>query len=404
MKRRSFLTGASTLALAQLVSGCNTQQRAFLNVQLLKGSIPAQLLSEFKKTLNQPVALNFDPEEQLQVLFNRLQIWKQQADETKPQAEKKDNRRQLPFSRIGGETVAIANLVTLGDYWLEAAIQEKLIQPLNLPKLKGWQQLPPNWRNIVTRDDKGQRNNSGQVWGAPYRWGTTVIAYNREKLEAQGIEPPRDWSDLWNSKLKGQISLLDQPREVIGLTLKKLGSSYNTRNLNQVPNLKKELLALHQQVKLYSSKYYLQPLVLGDTSVALGWSSEVLPVMQSYREIGAVVPPSGTALWTDVWVQPAGLATQSTSGETDEFASLMQQWIDFCWQPTPAREISLFTPAASPVLLGVSRGQLPKDLQENRLLLPESSVVNKSEFLEPLPEPVGKQYQALWKEIRTSII
>jgi putative spermidine/putrescine transport system substrate-binding protein len=394
MKRRSFLVGASTLALAQLVSGCNKQQRAFLNVQLLQDSIPAQLLGEFKKTLQQPTALNFDPVEQIQDLFNHLKSWKQQA-------ERKDNPQKLPLSWVGGQPAAIANLVTLGDYWLENAIADELIQPLNIQQSQLWKQLPPNWKKIVTRDNKGQRSDSGQVWGAPYRWGTTVIAYNRDKLKAQGIEPPNDWSDLWNPKLKGQLSLLDQPREVIGLTLKKLGFSYNTRELDRVPSLAKELLALHQQTKFYSSNHYLEPLLLGDTAVALAWSNDILPIMQSHREIKAVVPQSGTALWADVWVKPAVLNAQSNSSETDK---LLKQWIDFCWQEKSAHEISLFTPGASPVLVGVDHAKLPKDLQENRLLLPEASVVKKSEFLEPLSESAIKQYNALWQDIRTSSV
>ncbi|HEY9604475.1 MAG TPA: extracellular solute-binding protein [Allocoleopsis sp.] len=395
MKRRSFLVGSSTLVLAQLVSGCNQQQRTSLNVQLLKDSIPAQLLGEFKKTLQQPTALNFDPVEQIQDLFDRLQRWQQQAG-------RKDKPQRIPLPWVGGEPEAIANLVTLGDYWLENAIDKKLIQPLNIQDSKLWQQLPPNWRNIVTRDNKGQRSDSGQVWGAPYRWGTTVIAYNWDKLKAQGLEPPKDWSDLWHPKFKGQISLLDQPREVIGLTLKKLGFSYNTRELNQVPNLKQELRALHQQAKFYSSNHYLEPLILGDTSVALAWSNDVLPIMPSYREIKAVVPQSGTALWADVWVKPAALKPKPNSSEIDKLA---KQWIEFCWQEKSAHEISLFTPGTSPVLVSdKQRRQLPKDLRENRLLLPEPAVVNKSEFLEPLPQPTVGQYEALWQEIRTSSV
>jgi putative spermidine/putrescine transport system substrate-binding protein len=78
----------------------------------------------------------------------------------------------------------------------------------------------------------------------------------------------------------------------------------------------------------------------------------------------------------------------------------MQQWIDFCWQPKPAREISLFSNAASPIITSINPADLPKDLREHPLLLPDSSVLDKSEFLKPLPESAVKQYQSLWKEIR----
>ncbi len=397
MKRRSFLVGASALALGQLASGCNSQQES-LNVRLLKDSLPPQLRDEFQKVLNQPATVNFDIEAQLKDIFKSLQTWKQQREPQNPQGQ-----LSLPF--MGKKTPALANLVTLGDYWLEKAIQQELIQPLNIEKLKGWQQLPRPWQEIVKRNSQGQLDNSGQVWAAPYRWGTTVIAYNRDKLKEQKIEPPKDWSDLWNLKFQGRISVLDQPREVIGLTLKKLGLSYNTNDLSQVKNLKKELLALHQQVKFYSSDNYLQPLILGDTYIAVGWSTDVLATMSRYRQIEAVVPRSGTALWADLWVQPASsAASESNSVETENRQSLAKQWIDFCWQPKPAQEISLFSNATSPIIPNIKPADLPKDLRENRLLLPDTPVLNKSEFLKPLPKPALEQYQTLWKEIRLSKI
>ena len=394
MERRAFLVGAGSLALAQLTSSCSKGDGAALKVRLLRDSIPAQLVGEFRRGLKQSTSVKFDPAKQIDELFKNLKAWKQQA-------ETKDDQSPLPLPFIGSKTPAIADLVTLGDYWLETAIAQQLIQPLKIDDLTGWQQLPPRWQEIVRRNNQGQVTKSGQVWGAPYRWGTTVIAYNREKLKELGWTP-KDWSDLWRPELRDRISLLDQPREVIGLALKKLGASYNTTHLEQVPNLKKELLALHQQAKFYSSSHYLQPLILGDTYVAVGWSTDILPLRTTYREIEAVVPLSGTALWTDMWVQPASVAAESNFVETGDRQALMKQWIDFCWQSKPAREISLFSNATSPILPSLNPTDLPKDLQENHLLLPAPSVLDKSEFLKPLPKPVLEQYESLWKEIRLS--
>ncbi|MCA1993192.1 MAG: extracellular solute-binding protein [Coleofasciculus sp. S288] len=394
MKRRAFIVGSSALTLSQLASGCNSWQQPSLKVRLLQDSIPAQLVGEFRKALKLSAPLKFDPEEQLQILFTRLQTWKRQVNK-----ENSQQQWRIPF--IGRNTPAIsADLVTLGDYWLESAIQQELIQPLNVEKLKGWQQLPPRWQEIVRRDRKGQLSNSGQVWGAPYRWGTTVIAYRRDKFKALGWTPT-DWSDLWRPELRSRISLLDQPREVIGLTLKKLGFSYNTTNLSQVPNLKEELQALHQQVKFYSSDHYLQPLILEDTWLAVGWSTDVFSVRTS-RPIEVVVPQSGTALWADMWVQPASPSMQSNATETDTHQSLAKQWIEFCWQPKQAIELSVLSNAASPIIASLDPAKLPKAISANHVLLPQPSVLDKSEFLKPLPESAVEQYQALWQEIRTA--
>jgi putative spermidine/putrescine transport system substrate-binding protein len=395
MDRRAFLIGTSSLALAQLASGCSNQ--AALKIRLLKNSIPAQLVGEFKQQLSSPVELKFEPETQIKAVFKNLQAWKKQAQKTESE------RFSLPFSVpfVAEKPPGIADLVTLGDAWLELAITQQLIQPLDLSQLQGWKQLPPRWSELVKRDNKGQLSPSGLVWGAPYRWGTTVIAYNKDLFKTKGWAPPKDWADLWRPELRGRISLLDQPREVIGLTLKKLGESYNTTDLSQVSDLKKALLALHQQAKLYSSNRYLEPLLLGDTDVAVGWSTDVLPLRTSYSQIKVIVPPSGTALWVDLWVQPAA-GTGTNFGEMGERQALMKQWINFCWQAKQAHEISLFSNATSPIITGVNRAELPEDLRNNRLLLPEESILEQSEFLKPLPQSVLAEYLALWKEMRLS--
>ncbi|MBW4576569.1 MAG: extracellular solute-binding protein [Aphanothece sp. CMT-3BRIN-NPC111] len=386
INRRSFLLGAGTLAMSQLATGCGGSQSETLRVKLLKNSIPVQVLNEFRQSLKQPAALDLAPEAQLKELFARLVSWQ------RPTETGNDKRLNLPFFQP--KAPVIADLVTLGDYWLTQAIEQKLIQPLAPNKLKSWQQLPPRWQELVRRNDKGQLDSSGQVWGAPYRWGTTVIVYRRDKFKSLGWIPT-DWSDLWREELRDRISVVDQWREVIGLTLKYLGHSYNTQQLDKISDLKETLLKLHRQVKFYSSDAYLQPLILGDTWLAVGWSTDVLQIMKSDRQIAAVVPQSGTALWADLWVQPASADAQPNS-------QLRENWIDFCWQPKPASTISLWSSAASPVLTSMNSADIPKDVRENPLLLPDAQILQKSEFLHPLPEASEKQYLSLWQEIRQS--
>jgi len=373
--------------------GCNSQKQESLKLQLLQGSIPAQLKGKFRQQLEQAAKLNFDPEAKLQTILKDLKNWREQA-----KAEEKDTQQESPWDFMGDllnfltrrRKSEFADLVTLGDFWLAEAIKEELIQPLEVEQLAGWQQLPPRWQELVRRNQAGELDKGGKVWGAPYRWGSTVIAYRKDQFDSLGWTPT-DWQDLWREELRDRISLLDQPREVIGLTLKKLHKSYNTSNLSQVPNLEEELLALNQQVKFYSSEHYLQPLILGDTWLAVGWSNDVMPIVQRDPQIRAVVPQSGTALWTDLWVKPT---------KTENLGTLTQQWIDFCWQFETAETISLLTSAASPILTAVSSQKLPKTLADNPLRLPDAAILKNSEFIDPLPKSTVQQYQDLWQKMR----
>jgi putative spermidine/putrescine transport system substrate-binding protein len=383
MERRTFLRSAGLLALSQLLIGCEPNKQATLFINLLKDSIPPQVVDEFGKMLQKKGQLSVTPVSQLQELFEQLRVTRE--NQTKP-LEKKGWSFQLPFGKSDKDSVP--DLVTLGDYWLKTAIEQKLIQPLEVEKLKQWSNLPKNWQELVTRNDQGLLDAKGKVWGAPYRWGSTIIVYRRDKFQQRGLKPPQDWADLWRSELKGRISILNQPREVIGLTLKKLGKSYNTEKLQEIPDLEKELRALNQQVKFYSFDRYIEPLIMGDTWVAVGWSSDIIPVMPRYPQFSAIIPQSGTAIWADLWVRPAG------AGKLD-FAS---QWIDYCWQPEVVKQITLLNKTNSPIVTKIDPGDIQSSLRDLLILNPESFA--KNEFLRPISASANKEYQDLFNKIR----
>lgn len=56
------------------------------------------------------------------------------------------------------------------------------------------------------------------------------------------------------------------------------------------------------QVRLFDSAHYLKAFGVGDVWVAVGWSSDVLPVAKRMSNVAVVVPKSGTSLWADLWV------------------------------------------------------------------------------------------------------
>ncbi|KJH71142.1 extracellular solute-binding protein [Aliterella atlantica] len=378
MDRRTFLLGTGA-ALGQILAGCSSQERQRLQVQVLKGSIPAQLLEQFRRQLKQSANLDFVPVEQFKAVLDLLQLWHKQPPT-------KDGNWQLPaVPLINPKPPQVADLVTLGDFWLQNAIAQNLIQPLAIENLPQWSKLPSRWQNLVRRNEQGFIDPQGKIWAAPYRWGSTVIAYNRQKMQSLGWTPT-NWEDLWRKELQGRISLLNQPREVIGLTLKKLGYSYNTKDLQQVPQLDKQLSALHKQTKVYSSDRYMEPLILGDTWVAVGWSTDVIPVIQRYQEIAAVVPQAGTAIWADTWVSPAKSKANN---------SLVSQWIDFCWQQPSQKQIAVLSKAASPLPLNINAGDIQEGLRNLLLVAPE--VFERSEFLLPLSPETQQQYDELWK-------
>jgi putative spermidine/putrescine transport system substrate-binding protein len=394
MHRRSFLITLGSLALGSGLTSCQGKNSQILRLLALKNSLPPQLLGEFSKSIqptNSRVELAL--EGQFKEILTQLQEWSKTGV-----AEAKGLK--IPLVPPTKSAAYIPNLVSIGDAWLSTAIQEKSIQPIEVKDLTNWRKLESRWHELVRRDDRGNSSSTGQIWGIPYRWGTTVIIYRRDKLAEANIPIPKDWEDLWNPKLKQRISLLDRSREIIGLTLKKLGYSYNHRDLSQVIDLKSSLEKLHQQVKFYSADYYLQPLIMGETWMAVGWSLDAIELIQNNPNIGAIVPVSGTAISADLWVQPT-IPTQQLSVER---AKLTQQWIDYCLQPKVSSQISLFTPGTAPLLTSLNPSEILSDIRQNPLILPPKNILDKSDFIYPLPSKIQVQYEQQWREIRQATV
>jgi putative spermidine/putrescine transport system substrate-binding protein len=133
-----------------------------------------------------------------------------------------------------------------------------------------------------------------------------------------------------------------------------------------------------------------------DVWVAVVWSTDVFQAMKRNPTIEAVFPNSGTALFTDLWVRPALVQSKTP-------IALLNQWIDFCWQPAIAPQLSLISQAASPILSTLDPKTFPEELKQNLLLVPKPELLDRSEFLQPFSDATIEQYRSLWAKIRQPI-
>jgi putative spermidine/putrescine transport system substrate-binding protein len=372
LTRRKFLLGSAALATLQL-TGCNRRDRFALFVQLLEQSVPSELIQEFVRQLDQPNMTRFEPLEQVQDAFRELQQW------NTPEAS-----RPMP------------HWVSLGDYWLAAAIQQQMVQPIPaIAALDGWQSLGSRWQALVTRDDRGAIAPDGRIWGAPYRWGSVMLVYRTAAFEDLGWTPMQ-WSDLWRPELEGRVSVLDSPRATIGVVLKQLG--YSANQLSDLDGTAQTavintLTALHQNLRFYSSDAYLEPLLINHTWLALGWSTDIVPLLERDRRLSAVIPETGTILSADVWVHPAN--APAIAGDNP----LPRQWLEFCWNPDLAERLTSLSFATSPIIQPAS--DLAATLRETLpLLLPNADIFDNSDWLEPLPAEAIAAYQTAWETVR----
>jgi putative spermidine/putrescine transport system substrate-binding protein len=389
MRRRTLLFVAANGSVGLLLTGCQKAEGSAFKVKLLERSIPPQVIKTFRKQVRTPI--EFEAAPQLIDLFRQLQQWQGQGPSPPPQWQ-----RWLPWIKNSARLRPRPdNLISLGDYWLTAAIRQKLIQPLEELQAEAWQRLPAIWQQQMTRDHDGNLDAKGRIWGAPYRVQSLLLVYDQRPFQQLGWQPQRV-ADLWRPELQGRIALPEHPRIATALALKVLGYGANDDAAMMVEDVQEQLLALNKQVKVYDASTSLKALINEDVWLAAVWSGDILPVLSQYQQLQVAFPEEGSLLSSDIWVQPAGVDALAPD-------SVGQQWIDFCWQPSVATQISLSTQALSPIFWRPTTdpetltADLPAVLQQLPLT---PALLASSESLRPLSAAGESRYRQLWQRLQ----
>lgn len=382
--RRDWLVGAGALAAGTLLAGCGRGVREGLGVVAIEDTIPSQLLRAFEQAAVAQGAAGVQLRllGGMEPLLDHLQDW--QSGRSQPP----DWRAWIPFLRPK-QTGPVGSVTLLSHAWLSPAVRSGWLQP--------WPAWPKaiaptaqaRWQPVAQANAQGQPDRAGQLWGIPYRWGTTALVYRPDKFAALGWEP-RDWSDLWRPELRGKVVLLDRMRETIGLALKRLGHSYNELQPQAIAELPQTLAALHRQALVYADRDYIQPVLMGDAWVAVGWSNDLVAALSRQKTLRAIVPQSGTALWADLWVRP------SRAPESVELATL---WAGLPWQPNLVQDLAGWFDAAPAAWLAGDRTWTSQPIRQT-VLLPDGASLDRSDFIQPLPPGSIAQYQQLWQTMR----
>lgn len=364
-----------------------------LTVVALRGSIPPSWVKDFMQSQGRRLRLRTKFLGSLDNIFSDLSM--------------SFNKR-----KVGPASVAAADIVSIGDSWLSFAISKAIVEPIRGVEDQDWfKALSDKWKVYLRRNCEGIIDPSGEIWAAPYRWGCLVIAYKKSKFQKNKLAPIEDWADLWQPKLTGRISMVDSPREVVGAVLKYMGASYNTKNIElEVTggrnSVQKNLALLEKQVRLFDSTHYLKAFAVGDVWVAVGWSSDVLPVAKRMSNVAVVVPKSGASLWADLWAIPAAsrLETNKIGGRVRGPSPLIHQWIEFCLQAARALPFKQEVVAgATPSALESTPVDMPRGLNKGRPKLdtnliagvPPPEILTRCEFLEPLCDATLSEYKWL---------
>lgn len=284
------------------------------------------------------------------------------------------NEELLAKVQMGSSGIDVA---VPSDYMVEIMAKMNLLEELK-------KDLVPNQSGVSEQFLK-QSFDPENKFSLPYTWTSTGIAYNKELYKGD----IKSWKDLLSNKdLKGKFALLDDVRETTGAALKMNGASVNTTKADEVAKAKEALLAAKKNVKMFTSDT-IDILKNKEVVAAQAYSSDALQAAaQAPGRIAYVLPAEGATYAIDNLVVLKGARHPEAAHKLINFLLSKEAEI--------AKVKTIF---GGPILKDI-RKDLPKELQDNTVLFPETATFQKLEHVRDLGDD-GKMYEDLWTEVKT---
>ncbi len=114
-------------------------------------------------------------------------------------------------------------------------------------------------------------------WDVPYAFSCTGILWRKDKT------PPdlkfNDWNDLFDSRLKGRICMMDDIREVLGIALKMDGHSVNSTSQEELDKAVEVAKAWKSKVAKMDNETYRTGIMSKELYAAMAYNSDAIMIL-----------------------------------------------------------------------------------------------------------------------------
>jgi spermidine/putrescine transport system substrate-binding protein len=260
---------------------------------------------------------------------------------------------------------------------LEPMRENGLIAPLNHEWLPRLGNLDPRFRAPAW--------DPGLLSGVPYMWNGTGIVYQRRLQPA-----PQRWADLWDPRLKGRLTMLDDSEDMLGACLKKLGYEFSASDPQQLRAAQREAVAQKPLLRAYLNAEVRDQLVSGDVLAAQLWSTTAQQAIEAAPGLAFSYPAEGFPFYCDCGV----ILRESRR------ARLAHQFLDFLLRPQISAQIVQSTKTAT--ANGAARDLLPEAVRTNPALYPPLEIYSRGEWPRTLSPTTQRLRDRLWTEIKSA--
>ena len=382
MKKTTALTLAVSMALGLFLSGCTVERvdgnqaatdtpdssstapdnnsssngKRVLNVCSWGEYIDESLIDQFEEATG--IKVNYQTAESNEVLYSQLSM--------------------------GGVDY---DVIVPSDYMISQLIEEDMLAELNYDNIPNFEKIDDRFKNL----SYGPENK----YTVPYTWGTLGIISNTAKVQ----EPITSWSAMFDPQYAGNVLLINNSRDALGIALLYLGYSVNTTDEAEIQEAY-QLIADAVKNGVYQGKVMdevFQKMEGGNAAIATYYAGDYLSMLENNEDLAYVVPEEGSNWFVDAMCV---LKTSQHKEEAEAWINFMASTeanlrnMDYIWYASPNAEALETYPAYYEETYGE-----PLDPALYEIMAPSQEVLDRCEAYLVLPAETRTLYNDLWTQL-----
>ena len=267
------------------------------------------------------------------------------------------------------------DLILASDYAINMLRKDDKLLKLDKALLPNYSNLDPAFLSKYYDE-----NNEYTV---PYTAGTPLIVYDPAVVdfEITGYE------SLWDERLKDSIVLIDDARNIIGITLKTLGHSFNTTDDAVLEQAKEKLMQLRPNIRAFNYDTPHSDMISGEASVGYMFTPFVMLAVTERPDLKVVYPKEGMGFGID------SLIISKDAPHPQNAHKLMNYLLDSEVAAHVAEWQYYVTPVAT------ARELIDESIRDNPAINIPADILGETEFIMDLGD-YESVYQNIWQEFK----
>ena len=287
---------------------------------------------------------------------------------------------EILYPKISSGAIAY-DVICPSDYMIQRMIENDLLSEINFDNI-------PNLKNIGKQYlERSRQFDPENKYSVPYCWGTVGILYNKMMVD----EPVDSWSILWDPKYKDNILMQDSVRDAFGVTLKYLGYSLNSIDLDELTEAENLLIEQKPLVQAYVIDQVRDKMIGNEAALGVIYSGEAIYTQKENPNLEYVIPKEGSNIWIDSWVIP----------KNAEHKENAEKFINFLCRPDIALMNFEYITYSTP---NEAARELIEDesIRNSEIAFPDLSKYDNLETFQYLGTEADQVYGDLWNKVKSS--